>query len=77
MKSAHIPTLEHELSSLTTDLTALKPHLTTSYQLSGELASQEKERDHQHERRSQYREALEHVKRRLPIAVEVKLGGGG
>ena len=46
MKSAHIPTLDHELSSLTSDLTALKPHLTTSYQLSGELSSQEKERDH-------------------------------
>jgi hypothetical protein len=46
LKSAHIPTLEHELSSLTSDMTGLKPHLTTSYQLSGELSSQEKERDH-------------------------------
>jgi len=41
------------------------------YELNGELASQEKERDKQTEKNALIREGLEKVKRRLPIALEV------
>jgi len=80
MRASTIPILETEKSEALTDLESFKHQARSTqssspetYQLSGEVLTQEKELDRVLERRVHVRTALEHVKRRLPINVELIL----